>query len=287
MSHNTRRPRRTARGGIKRIRALVAALILTAAALLCGCRFDPFPQGYFAEEWESVTNFFASLREGRGNAGSSGKAANTEPWITVNGETVPAFDGENAVFELNGNVPLFTEEERAAAKESGNTFERYTSLDRLGRTGTACACLATELMPGAERGSIDYPRPSGYVNRRYAFIDNGQYLYNHCHLIGYQLTGQTDNALNIITGTRFMNVNGMLPYENLVAELLRDSRTHVLYRVTPVYAGSDLVARGVEMEAWSVEDNGRSLCYHVFCYNAQPGVEIDYATGDNRADGTK
>lgn len=279
MKDTTCRSRRT-RGKIRKCIRLALYALLIAAMLLAGCR-SPFPTGLFDAEKDTVRQFFASLTDGRKNAQTDGEA-----WLTLNGEAIPPFDGETAVIELNGNAPLFTEEEKAAAL-AGEPFESYSSLDRYKRAGAATACLVTGMMPGKERGSIDYPRTSGYVNRRYAFIDNGQYLYNHCHLIGYQLTGQTNNPNNLITGTRFMNLSGMLPYENLVAYQLYDSKHRVLYRVTPVYVGSELVARGVEMEALSVEDNGRELSFHVFCYNAQPGVTIDYATGENRADGTK
>ena len=137
-------------------------------------------------------------------------------------------------------------------------------------------------MPTEKRGSISKVKPSGWQISKYDFVD-GKYLYNRCHLIGYQLTAENANEKNLITGTRYLNVDGMLPFENLVADYVKETDNHVLYRVTPAFVGSELVARGVEMEAYSVEDEGRGVCFHVYCYNVQPGVEIDYATGENWA----
>ena len=137
-------------------------------------------------------------------------------------------------------------------------------------------------MPTEPRGSIGQVKPSGWKTAKYDFVD-GKYLYNRCHLIGFQLTGENANEKNLITGTRYMNVDGMLPFENEVADYVASTGNHVLYRVTPAFVGTELVARGVEMEACSVEDDGRGVCFHVYCYNVQPGVEIDYATGENWA----
>ena len=189
-------------------------------------------------------------------------------------EEVPGYAGEPYVI-LNGNVPDFPEEDMTAS-----SFESYSPLDALGRCGTAYANVGEDLMPTEERGSIGQVKPSGWHTVRYDCVD-GQYLYNRCHLIGYQLTGENANEENLITGTRYMNVEGMLPFEDTVAEYVEDTGCHVLYRVTPVYEGDDLVAEGVVMEAWSVEDDGAGVCFCVYVYNVQPGVEIDYATGES------
>lgn len=189
-------------------------------------------------------------------------------------ETLPAYSGSPYV-TLNGNVPEFTQEEMTT-----RAFETYGELDSLGRCTTVYANVCQELMPTEERGSISQVKPTGWVQAQYDFVD-GRSLYNRCHLIGFQLTAENANWQNLITGTRYLNVEGMLPFENLVADYVRETDNHVLYRVTPVFAGEELVARGVTMEAYSVEDQGEGVCFYVYCYNVQPGVEIDYATGEN------
>lgn len=189
-------------------------------------------------------------------------------------EDIPAYDGFPYV-EFNGNQPEFTEEDLSA-----DSFEQYSPLDSLGRCGTAYACIGEDLMPTQDRESISEVRPTGWQTAEYDFVDGG-YLYNRCHLIGFQLTGENANEENLITGTRYLNVEGMLPFENMTADYIKETGNHVLYRVTPVFQGDELVARGVEMEALSVEDDGEGICFHVYVYNVQPGVEIDYATGDN------
>ena len=176
---------------------------------------------------------------------------------------------------LNDNVPEFTEEELSL-----DSFESYSELDSLGRCGTAFANIGQELMPVEERGKIGQVRPSGWHTRKYDCVD-GKYLYNRCHLIGYQLTAENANEENLITGTRYMNVEGMLPFEDMTADYIRETGNHVLYRVTPLYNGDDLVASGVQMEAQSVEDEGQGVLFNVYCYNVQPGVGIDYRTGDS------
>lgn len=187
-------------------------------------------------------------------------------------------DYENSPYiVLNNNTPEFTEEDYTT-----ESYEYYSRLDRYGRCGYAMACISTDLMPTEERESIGQIKPSGWVNNSYEFVD-GKYLYNRCHLIGFQLTGENANEQNLITGTRYMNTEGMLPFENMVADYIKETGNHVLYRVTPVYDGENLVARGVQMEAWSVEDDGTGICFNVYCYNIQPGVEINYTTGENWA----
>lgn len=189
-------------------------------------------------------------------------------------DEIPEYAGAPFV-EINGNIPRFEEED--FEKE---VFEKYHSLDILGRCGEAYAKLGRELMPNEERESISEVIPTGWQNRKYDGIEQG-YLYNRCHLIGYQLAGENANEKNLITGTRYMNVDGMLPLENKVADYIQETGNHVLYRVTPIYDGADMVASGVQMEAESVEDGGKGICFNVYCYNVQPGIEIDYATGEN------
>ena len=191
-------------------------------------------------------------------------------------EDIPAFSGEPYVV-LEDNQPGFTQEELTT-----QGFEEYSPLDLLGRCGTAYACVGLETMPTEDRESISQVKPSGWQTAEYStsLVDGG-YLYNRCHLIGFQLTGENANQENLITGTRYLNVEGMLPFENLVADYVKETGNHVLYRVTPVFSGQELVARGVELEALSVEDGGEGVCFHVYCYNNQPGIEIDYATGDS------
>lgn len=191
-------------------------------------------------------------------------------------DDVPSYEGLPSV-EVNGNMPFFSSED--LTKE---TFEAYSALDDLGRCGTACALVGPEKMPNEERGSIGTVRPSGWQIAEYDWVD-GRYLFNRCHLIAFALAGENDNPLNLITGTRSMNVAGMLPYENCVASYVDETSNHVLYRVTPVFEGENLVASGVLMEAESVEDGGDGVSFCVWCYNAEPGVVIDYSTGESRA----
>lgn len=191
-------------------------------------------------------------------------------------EDLPAFSDQPYVV-LGDNQPEFSQEELTTA-----SFESYSPLDLLGRCGPAWASVGIDLMPTEERGAIGQVKPSGWQTVKYDFVD-GKYLYNRCHLLGYQLTGENANRENLITGTRYLNVDGMLPFENLVADYVKETENHVLYRVTPVYEGTELVARGVQMEGLSVEDDGEGVCFNVYVYNAQPGVTIDYATGESQA----
>lgn len=202
------------------------------------------------------------------------QTANLESY-TIEG--LPEYSGEFYVV-IDENQPAFPEEDKTT-----EAFEQYSELDALGRCGVAYANLGQELMPTEKRENISSVKPSGWVQGFYDFVD-GESLYNRCHLIGFQLAGENANELNLITGTRSMNTQGMLPFENMVADYIDETDNHVLYRVTPVYNGTDLVAQGVQMEAWSVEDDGEGICFNVFCYNVEPGVEIDYATGENWLD---
>lgn len=193
-------------------------------------------------------------------------------------DSIPAYSGQ-AYVELNGNQPTFTEDELVT-----ESFETYSPLDSLGRCGVAYANVGLDTMPTEERGSIGQVKPSGWQTVKYDCVD-GKYLYNRCHLIGYQLTAENANKENLITGTRYLNVEGMLPFENLVADYVKETENHVLYRVTPIFEGDNLVASGVLMEAGSVEDEREGICFNVYVYNVQPGIGIDYATGASWAEG--
>lgn len=201
----------------------------------------------------------------------------TVPQITIS--DIPTYS-EKSYVAINNNVPGFTE-----AELSTTSYEFYSELDSLGRCGVVYACIGKDIMPTEERGSIGQVKPTGWHTVKYDIVD-GNYLYNRCHLIGYQLTGENANTKNLITGTRSMNVDGMLPFENMVADYVKETGNHVMYRVTPVFEGNNLLASGVQIEAKSVEDNGAGILFNVYCYNVQDGVTIDYATGDSKLDNT-
>ncbi len=227
----------------------ILALLLLAAALLCACCPD------------AVQQYVPWLPD---------LLWHGQPTVTL--DNIPEYSGTPYVV-LNNNEPEFTEDEITTG-----AYESYSYQDLLGRCGTAVACVGQELMPTQERESISEVKPSGWQVQKYDFVDQG-YLYNRCHLIGFQLTGENANERNLITGTRYMNVEGMLPFENQVAEYVKTTGNHVMYRVTPIFDGANLVADGVQMEACSVEDGGASVKFNVFVYNVQPGVVINYLTG--------
>ena len=195
-------------------------------------------------------------------------------------DAIPDYSGQDYV-TLSDNTPEFTDDELA-----DNSFETYSELVELGRCGVAMACVGIDIMPTEDREGIGQIKPSGWVTAKYDIVD-GKYLYNRCHLIGFQLTGENANEKNLITGTRYFNVEGMLPFENMVADYVRETKNHVMYRVTPVFEGEDLVAKGVQMEAYSVEDDGEGVCFNVFVYNIQPGITINYANGQSALSGEK
>ena len=192
-------------------------------------------------------------------------------------DTIPAYSGK-AYVKVNKNRPFFSNEDLTT-----EPFEYYSELDHLGRCGVAFVNVCQELMPTTERGQIGAVKPSGWHTVKYPDLIEDLFLYNRCHLIGYQLTGENENVKNLITGTRYLNVEGMLPFENEVADYVRRTGNHVLYRVTPIFENNNLLASGVLMEAYSVEDRGMGVSFCVFVYNAQPGIEIDYATGESKA----
>ena len=238
---------------MRKLTQTLALLVLTLSLLLGSCA-QPAP----------------------GPSGSPSGSTSTASETAASLDDIPAFSGEPYVV-IDDNQPSFT-----ASELTTSSFESYAPLDSLGRCGVAYACISTDLMPadGEKRGSISDVKPSGWVTAKYDFVD-GKYLYNRCHLIGWQLTAENANRSNLITGTRYMNVDGMLPFENMVADYIKETGSHVMYRVTPVFSGDDLVAQGVQMEAYSVEDDGEGICFNVFCYNVQSGVTIDYADGTN------
>ncbi len=202
---------------------------------------------------------------------------NQEQLTIITLEDIPEYSGK-AYAVVNNNVPAFKESDLTTT-----SFEKYSTLDSLGRCGVAYANIGQDLMPTEERGNIGMVKPSGWQTIRYENVD-GRYLYNRCHLIGFQLSGENANERNLITGTRYMNVEGMLPFENMVADYVQETNNHVLYRVTPIYEANNLLASGVQMEAYSVEDKGGDICFNVFCYNVQPGIIIDYSNGKSKAE---
>ena len=246
---------------MKSLKSVLPALALVCALLLGGCQSAASP-----DSLPPVQSAAPAVTP------SQPAQTGTEGFDLSN---LPAYDG-SPYAAVNDNVPYFT-----GTDYTTNSYESYSDLDALGRCGVAMACIGTDLMPTEDRESISSVKPSGWINAEY----DGQYLYNRCHLIGFQLTGENANEKNLITGTRYMNVDGMLPFENLVADYLKETDNHVLYRVTPVFEGDNLVASGVLMEGWSVEDDGEGVAFCVYAYNVQPGITIDYATGASAAAG--
>lgn len=247
--------------------ALLACLLILAT-FLSGCSFvSPEPEEPKSEEQTPPDS------EGESNSSDTDvKVDAFDPAAIL--AAVPAFT-DKAFVSINDGKPFFTESDYTV-----EAFERYAELDSLGRCGVTFANVCKELMPTEERGSIGSVKPSGWHTVKYDIVE-GKYLYNRCHLIGYQLTGENANRQNLITGTRYLNIQGMLPYENMVADYVKETGNHVLYRATPVFDGDELVARGVLLEGYSVEDNGEGISFCVYCYNNQPGIVIDYATGES------
>ncbi len=223
---------------------------------------------------KKIKNFFAALLILVCLSGYEYYFQHKKEYTSYSLEEIPAYNGSNYVI-LNDNKPEFNDNDYTSS-----SFEYYSELDFLNRAGVAFANIGIDLMPKEERESIGNIKPSGWHTVKYDFID-GKYLYNRCHLIGYQLTGENANEKNLITCTRQMNTKGMLPFENQVAEYIKASKNHVLYRVTPIYENDNLIANGVEIEAASLEDKGKDLSIHVFVYNVQEKIEIDYKTGES------
>lgn len=240
-------------------------LLMAVSLMLCACGQVEIVIGDGSGYGSSTQN------------GSQLSGAGNHSQTSVSLDSIPEYSGDPYVV-VNNNVPFFPKEDLKA-----EAFESYGDLDSLGRCTVAYSMVGTETMPTEERGSIGQVKPTGWHAVKYDNVD-GKYLYNRCHLIGYQLTAENANVKNLITGTRYLNVQGMLPFENLTADYIKETGNHVLYRVTPVFEGDNLVASGVLMEGKSAEDDGEAIQFCVYVYNVQPGIIIDYATGDSRLD---
>ncbi len=268
---------------------ILFSLLLALLLLFSACGLPPTPpetEEEFLSETLSDQKATLENKTQEESADQTGKAENKpDPAPEHNSNQVPEkkpdrFDPSSlpsytgSPFAIiHENVPFFTPEECTTT-----SFESYAPLDALGRCGVTIASIGKDLMPTQERDSIGQVKPTGWHTVKYDLVD-GKYLYNRCHLIGFQLTGENANTKNLITGTRYLNVEGMLPFENMVADFVKETGYHVMYRVTPVFSGNDLLAKGVLMEALSVEDKGEGISFCVFCFNVQPGIDISYATG--------
>ncbi len=264
----------------KRLCKVLSALILVLSLVLslAGCSGADIADSINPSQNESTT-VQTDKAGGRNFSNKNNSADKNEPQAAGTDSadwraTLPEYSDSPYVI-VNNNEPFFTENDMTA-----DSFEYYGELDELGRCTVAYASIGKDLMPTEKRGSIGSVKPTGWHTVKYDIVD-GKYLYNRCHLIGYQLTAENANKNNLITGTRYLNVDGMLLFENMVADYIKETNNHVLYRVTPIFTGDNLLADGVLMEAESVEDNGEGISYNVFCYNVQPGVKIDYVTGDS------
>lgn len=261
--------------------AIALCELLAIATIFTGCASTNLSG---TEAAGHVAGAVVADEDSAGALGSKDKAdgpqedlVNNNSYVSL--DAIPAYDGK-AYVAVNNNEPFFTDSDMTTT-----AFENYSDLDSLGRCGVAYANICKEIMPTEERGKIGMIKPSGWHTVKYDVIKD-RYLYNRCHLIGYQLAGENANPKNLITGTRYLNVEGMLPFENLVADYVNNTGNHVLYRVTPMFSGSNLVANGILIEAKSVEDNGGGILFNVYCYNVQPGVGINYENGDSWLDGT-
>lgn len=260
---------------------LLFPIVLTAAALvLSGCAKTamgnpslqtPPPEGSCPEA--SAPDFQSCADQPNTDFADPTPCAD-QPYTDLT--SLPPYAGQPYT-AVHDNTPYFSESDL-----TDQSFETYGELDELGRCQTAFACIGTDLMPTEERGSIGNIKPSGWHTVKYPEVIEDNYLYNRCHLIGYQLSGENANEKNLITGTRYLNIQGMLPLENMVADYVTDSGNHVLYRVTPIFKGDNLIASGVLIEALSVEDGGEGISFCAYAYNVQPGIDIDYATGESR-----
>lgn len=266
---------------LKKKTAIALCELLAIATIFTGCASTDL---YGTEGAGHAAGATVAGEDSSGALGSKDKAdgpqenlVNNNSYVSL--DAIPAYDGK-AYVAVNNNEPFFTDSDMTTT-----AFENYSDLDSLGRCGVAYANICKEIMPTEERGKIGMIKPSGWHTVKYDVIKD-RYLYNRCHLIGYQLAGENANPKNLITGTRYLNVEGMLPFENLVADYVNNTGNHVLYRVTPMFSGSNLVANGVLIEAKSVEDNGGGILFNVYCYNVQPGVGINYENGDSWLDGT-
>ena len=264
---------------------LIVSVILAFCLLFSGCGFDGSnPQGTGPSQITSSTSSPDSFENNESSNISTPSDTkdntnqNQSDSKPVSLDSIPAYSGKAYVYINNGN-PGFSDSDLKT-----KSYEYYSPRDRLGRCGVVHACIGRDIMPTEDRGSIGMVKPTGWHTVKYDCVD-GKYLYNRCHLIGFQLTGENANEENLITGTRYMNVTGMLPFENMVADYVKETGNHVMYRVTPLFKGNNLLAHGVQMEAYSVEDDGDGICFNVFVYNVQPQITIDYATGESSYNG--
>ena len=275
---------------MKKRAILLISLFLSFCLLLSACTgldTSTVPSGTGSSQLSSsITESAPNSSEEHNPSGSSMPSNSTESSKPTQSDSkpvslssIPAYSGSPYVNINNGN-PNFSKSDLTT-----KSYEFYSPLDNLGRCGVVYACIGRDIMPTEERGSIGMVKPTGWHTVKYDCVD-GKYLYNRCHLIGFQLTGENANEENLITGTRYMNVTGMLPFENMVADYVKETGNHVMYRVTPLYKGNNLLANGVQMEAYSVEDDGDGICFNVFVYNVQPQITIDYATGESSYSGT-
>ena len=266
---------------LRKTAAIALCELLAIATIFTGCASADLSG---TEGAGHATGAVVAGEDSSGALGSKDKVdgpqedlVNNNSYVSL--DAIPAYDGK-AYVAVNNNEPFFTDSDMTTT-----AFENYSDLDSLGRCGVAYANICKDIMPTEERGKIGMIKPSGWHTVKYDVIKD-RYLYNRCHLIGYQLAGENANPKNLITCTRYLNVEGMLPFENLVADYVNNTGNHVLYRVTPMFSGSNLVANGVLIEAKSVEDNGGGILFNVYCYNVQPGVGINYENGDSWLDGT-
>ena len=270
--------------GSKRFLALLLSVIMIFSFVGCDVEKNDYDN---SSAIVSSTNSSESLNESSDNETSqkpeSSSSQNNKPTEVdtesakpIDPKSLPAYSG-TAYTVVNNNLPNFTSSELTTIG-----YEKYSTRDSLGRCGVAIASCGKEIMPRPEekRGSISSITPSGWIQKSYSGISGG-YLWNRCHLIGWQLSAENANRENLITGTRYMNINGMLPFENMVADYIKETGNHVAYRITPIFEGKNLVCSGVQMEAYSVEDNGDGICFNVYCYNVQPGININYVNGDS------
>lgn len=268
----------------KLLSATLICVIMLSIFTGCVIQLDEMPSSV-EDVWEIIKDL--DPRDKNTTASDSDKTDTitdttpNNPNIDISSLNHTLFDGENAYIIINDGVPFFTDDEITT-----KSFETYGELDSLGRCTVCFACVGIDLMPTEARESISSVYPSGWKfngksnNNKYDFVDGG-YIYNRCHLIGFQLTGENANEHNLITGTRYLNIDGMLSFENMIADAVKENGLHVMYRVTPIYDENNLVAEGLLLEGYSVEDNGETVEFCVFSPNVQPGVEINYATGEN------
>ena len=253
----------------KNLKSIISLIIITLLALGGYYLNNTYP-----EQVSQAMSFIQNVTNATAvSSSSSDFDANSNSYSL---SEIPEYSNSPYVI-LNNNIPEFTESDITNV-----SFESYSNLDNLGRCGLAFANLGIETMPKEDRESISHIKSSGWQSKKYdTEIVSGGYLYNRSHLIGFQLSSENDNIKNLITGTRYFNVEGMLPFENDVADYIKETNNHVLYRITPIYEGNNLVVNGVQMEAKSIEDNGKGILFNVFVYNIQPGISIDYSTGNS------